>query len=403
MDTTDTTDTTMSSSVDATDTREAALRRDERRGMALITALFGIVVIAVVVSGAFFTSTQEYRGSRNELVEQRAFAVAEFGLNSEISNWDRARNLPGGMATGDIDSNRVYPTVGDTAFIKVTRLGDNTYWVVSEGQASMGKPLLESRRQTGAFVRIAYPSIKPKGAITAAGNVKLIGSALVDGDNHDPAGWSQCAAIPGTTVPAVVVPPGKTVSYLPPNIGSTPGIVYDPAAADSNTYVRYGSESWTSLVTGADITLPGGVYGTDIFPVGTATTCDRSTPFNWGEPLRPGDVAGCYNYFPIIYATGDLHVNGTARGQGILLVNGSLDINGALDFYGLVIVRDDLNKGNGTAKIQGAVFAANMELGDPTWVSGAQDVFYSRCAVESVLRGSAILERVKQRGWAQIF
>ena len=64
----------------------------QRRGVALITALFGVVVLAVMMSGMYFTSNQEYRGTRNALVEQRAFAVAEFGLNSEVSKWDRARN-----------------------------------------------------------------------------------------------------------------------------------------------------------------------------------------------------------------------------------------------------------------------------------------------------------------------
>jgi hypothetical protein len=381
-----------------------ARRRNDRRGIALITALFCIVVIALVISGAWFTSTQEFRGTRNELVEQRAFAIAEFGLNSEISNWDRSRNLPGGMAVGAIDSTKIYPSSGDTAWVKVQRLGDNTFWVTSDGEANIGRPLLESRRQTNAYVRIAYPSITPKGAITAAGDVTIKGSAMVDGDNQDPPGWTQCASIPGTTVPAVVVPPGKTVDYKPGNIGSTPAVVYDAAAADSNTYVRYGSESWNSLTSNADVQLPGGVYGTDIAPDGTASTCNTGNPLNWGEPLRGGSaVAGCLNYFPIVYSASSLHINGKGRGQGILLVNGDLQINGQFEWYGLVVVRDDLNKGNGTAKIQGAVYAANTNLGDPTWVNGNQDVFYSKCAAESALRGSAILVRVKERGWAQIY
>jgi FlaG/FlaF family flagellin (archaellin) len=381
----------------------AASLREDRRGMALITALGGIVVIAFVIAGAFFTSTQEYRGSRNELVEQRAFAVAEFGLNSEISKWDRSRNLPGGMATGEIDSNLVYVAAGDTARVKVTRLTDNTFWVVSEGQANIGRPLLESRRQTGAYVRIAYPTITPKGAITAAGDVRLTGSAFVDGDNNDPSGWTQCADIPGSTVPAIVVPPGHTVSYLPQNIGSTPAVVYDATAADSNTYVRFGSESWNSLVLNADIKLPGGQYGQDILPIGTETSCDYSSDFNWGEPWRPGSTTGCYGYYPIIYSASSLKINGNGRGQGILLVNGDLEINGLFDFYGLVIVRDDIYKGNGTANVYGAVYAANINLGDPTMMNGNKTLFYSKCAVESALRGSAILVRVRQRGWAQLF
>jgi hypothetical protein len=128
----------------------------QRRGVALITALFGVVVLAVMMSGMYFTSNQEYRGTRNALVEQRAFAVTEFGLNSEISNWDRTRNQLVNFGIGAIDANQVYVAEGDTAWVKVTRLTDNSFWVVSEGVANMGNVNLESRRQTSAFVRIAY-------------------------------------------------------------------------------------------------------------------------------------------------------------------------------------------------------------------------------------------------------
>ena len=381
-----------------------ALEGTDRKGIALITALFGIVVLAIMMSGIHFTSTQEFRGTRNALVEQRSFAVAEYGLNSEISNWDRGRNIPEAFPSGTIDSNQVYVASGDTAWVKVTRLTDNTFWVVSDGRASIGNANLEARRQTSAYVRIAYPSITPKGAITAAGDVRLQGSALVDGDDTVPAGWSDCPVTPAATVPAIVVPPTSTVTYNPSNIGSTPEVEYDPAAADSNTYVRYGSENWITLTSNADIKLSGGNYNSDIEPVGTATTCDKSSDWNWGEPLRPGAVIGCYGYYPIIYASGSLHLNGNGYGQGILLVNGDLEINGKFEFYGLVIVRDDVTKGNGTAKIHGALYAANLTLDTSlSWVTGNQDVYYSKCAVETALAGSAILVRVTQRHWAQVF
>ena len=381
-----------------------ASEEGERRGVALITALFGVVVLAIMMSGMYFSSNQEYRGTRNALVEQRGFAVAEFGLNSEISNWDRARNQLQAFPIGAIDSNQVYIASGDTAWVKVSRLTDRTFWVVSEGRANMGIVSLEARRQTSAYVRIAYPTINPKGAITAAGNVNLQGSANVDGDDMNPLGWTNCDATLAPTVPAVTVPPGATVNSGPMNITSTPAVSYDSAAADSNTYVRYGSESWNSLTTNADIKLAGGIYNANIQPVGTATTCDKSGNFNWGEPRRPGVVIGCYGYFPIIYVSGSLKLNGDGYGQGILLINGDLEINGLLEFTGIVIVRDDIVKSNGTAKITGAIFAANLSIGDPlSWMTGDQDVQYSNCAVQSALSGSAILVRVTQRHWAQVF
>jgi hypothetical protein len=380
--------------------------------MALITALFSIVVLAIIVSGVFFTSQQEFRGARNALVEQRSFTVSEFGLNSEISNWDRTRNLPGNFPIGSIDANQVYVAEGDTAWVTVTRLTDNSYWVVSDGKASMGTPKMEARRQTSAFVRIAYPTITPKGAITAAGNVMLQGAATVDGDDTNPALWTQCPITPGATVPAVTVPPSKTVTYNSQNILSSPAVQYDTAAADSNTYVRYGTESWQSLTANADITLPGGTYGQNIEPTEIPASisppipesCDRSNKLNWGEPFRPGTADTCYDYFPIIYVDGSIHLDGNGRGQGILLVNGDLEVNGLFEFYGIVIVRNDITKGNGTSKIYGAVFAADIDLGNTSsWFTGTKDVYYSDCAIQSALRGSAILVRAKERAWVQVF
>jgi hypothetical protein len=386
---------------------------DGRRGAALLMALFAIVVLATIISGAMFVSQQGFRASRNTLVEQRAFQVAEYGLNAEVSNWDRSRNLPPptGMAVGDTVTTRIYVAAGDTARVAIKRVSDLGFWVVSEGHANIGSMALESARQTGAYVRVAYPAINPKGAITSAGNVRIQGAGEANGYSTSPTGWSQCASLPNDTVAAVVVGPTGTVTSGPTNITSTPGVVHDSAAADSNTYVRYGTESWNSLTANADIKLPGGVYTSDIEPIGNDSTCfntlalNPNWQLNWGEPLRStGYIKGCSNYFPIIYVQTSLKIAANARGQGILLVNGDLEVQGTLDFYGIVIVRDDILKSAGTARITGAVFAANLSEVLPTsWLTGDQDVMYSRCAIESALRGSGILVRAKERHWAQIF
>jgi hypothetical protein len=209
----------------------------------------------------------------------------------------------------------------------------------------------------------------------------------------------------GPDLPAIAAPPGAKVTYKAKNIPSAPAVVYDAAAADSNTYVRFGTESWNSLAANA-IQLPGGGYGTDIGPSTDAGgKCNMLDQSNWGEPFRGGGtVAACAGYFPIIYLNGNSQINGKGRGQGILLVNGDLKINGTFDWVGLIIVRDDIDKGNGSANVTGAVMARNVSLFDGGSIfNGTQDVQYSKCAVESALRGSAILQPVRERSWAQLF
>ena len=381
-----------------------------RPGVALLTALLGVVVITVMIVGGFFATTQEFRGSRNQLVEQRSFAVAEYGLNYEVSSWDRARNLnppaPGAMAIGSAVAWRRYVSGDDTAFVTISRLTPTTFWVVSEGRAQMGNGALESRRRTSAFVRLAYPTLDASAAITAAGNIDVRGASTITGVNTDPSGWASCTEWSGGEEHAVRVPPGATVDYAESNLPGTLDVEYDAAAADSNTYVRYGSETWNSLTANADIRLSGGTFNSNIIPTGTATTCTASTT-NWGEPHRVATgseviVPGCYSHFPIIYSASSLRINGNGRGQGILLVNGDLEIDGDFQFYGIVIVRDDIERGAGTAAIHGAVFSRNATVGDASLWAGTQDVHFSKCAVENALRASAILTRVRERHWTQL-
>jgi hypothetical protein len=385
--------------------------RRARRGAALPLALLLLVVMSVVSAGAFVAARQTFRGGRNAVVEQRAFGVAEFGMNQEVARWDTRRNLPvskGGMAIGGVDSTPVYVAAGDSARMRITRLSDMIYWVESVGRASIPNPALTSVRSVGALHRLAYPTITPRGAVTTAGNIRLQGSATVDGRDNVPAQWTaaECADMRGPDLYAIAAPPGATVQYQAGNITSPLSVLYDPVAGDSNTYVRYGTESWNSLAAAANVKLLGGQYGTDILPSDSSGVCLTSSMMNWGEPFRGGSdyVAACTAYFPIIYVNGDLQLNGKGRGQGILLVNGNLRINGTFDFDGLIVVRDDIDKGNGSATITGAVMARNATFADGgSWINGNQTVSYSKCAVESALRGSAILVRVRDRSWMQVY
>jgi len=377
-----------------------------RRGMALILTLIVVVVLAILSTGAIISSMQDFRGGRNALVEQRAFAVAEYGLNAEISDWDRSRNLPPptGMAIGAIDSANVFVAETDTAKVFIQRLTDNTFWVRSVGRASIGNEQLEAQRMTNMVVRIAYPTINPGGAITTAGNIRVQGSATVTGRNTNPSGWTQCASIAGRDTFAISYAPGRNVDIQRMNL-VTGGVNPDPAAGDSNTYVRYGTESWNSLVAAADIKLPSGSYGPE--PVGTASTCSYGSTMNWGEPLRVSGggatyTAGCKDYFPIIYINGNATLS-RGRGQGVLLVNGDVRTVGNFQWYGLIIARDDIVKGAGTFDLWGSAMSRNANVQDGNDIVGNSNFQWSKCAVESALRGSAILTRTKERSWVQLY
>src|SRR5205823_14473556 len=106
-------------------------------------------------------------------------------------------------------------------------------------------------------------------------------------------------------------------------------------------YFNDGSQSRTSMVAQSNLSVSGTM--TNVQPSFNAdSSCNTSDVGNWGDPNRAallGGVAGrCEGYFPIIYAPGNLAVNGRT-GQGLLLVAGNLSIQGNFTFYGQIITR----------------------------------------------------------------
>src|SRR5690606_22105835 len=138
-----------------------------------------------------------------------------------------------------------------------------------------------------------------------------------------------------------------------------PDTARDASIGDS-TFLEYGDLGWEDLVAlakadGMDLTSLGSNPANPA-PVASGNVCDASVPTNWGEPWRSsaqgsGFVAACTDYFPLIYHEGPLRLQGTGRGQGILLVgkieynadgtvasmSGDLDLRGTFTFNGIII------------------------------------------------------------------
>jgi hypothetical protein len=402
-------------------------RLRSRPGFAMFMALGALVIIAVLIAASSFVTLQESQAGQNQLVQSRAFASAEFGLNKIQADWDKTPNMA--MANGT-SYDMLYTTNNgkDTAKVRMTRLNDETFWLVSEGRSKVGDATNAARfavKRVGAILRLRIPTIKAEGAITAGGNVVVKGGADIYGDNQDPPGWGSaasgdCNGIAGSNKAGVVVPAGSTVTTQGSSTvqggGYPDGWRTDPLAADQNTYVRFGDETWNTLTSQANVTLQGdNTIGSNIYPTVTppivGTDCNKSNTLNWGEPWRVGAdghtiadvVAPCQNYFPIIYSNGNLHLNGSGHGQGILLVNGNVEINGHFEWYGLIIVTNDIVRGNGSATIYGGVMAKNEVKADESIISGTTTYNYSACALERAMRGSAQVVQAKERAWTELY
>lgn len=84
-------------------------------------------------------------------------------------------------------------------------------------------------------------------------------------------------------------------------------------------------------------------------------------------------------------------------------MNGDVRLTGNFQWYGLIIARDDIVKGNGTFDLWGSAMSRNANVQDGNDIVGNSFFRWSKCAVESALRGSAILTRTKERSWAQLY
>lgn len=384
-----------------------------RRGFALMMALGALVIIAVLIAGSSYIGLQESRLGQNQLVQSRAAAVAEYGLNKIQSDWDKTPNLS--MQNGETYSLAYAVSGMGACDVKMTRLNDETFWIVSEGRASFGDAVSVSRmavKRVGAILRLRIPTIEANAALTSGGTVNVTGNAKVLGDDANPSSWGGECAAPGAAAPGIVVPPGLTVNV--DGASTVSSWTTDPVAADPDTYIGYGEENWNTLTAQANFSV--GSAGTTYQPnpnprpVLTAdeTACNKADPSNWGEPLRTsGSIALCYNFFPIIHVKGNLQLQ-HGRGQGILMIEGDLRITGNFEWYGIIIATGSIINGAGTPKIFGAVMAASnlLDEADEPGSSTARGTItyqFSRCAVTRALRGSAQVVQAKERAWAELY
>ena len=372
-----------------------------RKGMALGLVLIAITVISVLIVGAYYANVQEYRLGANGLTQNRAMTAAEYGHGVVYQNWSRTWNS---YKAGTTFVRGYVPGDGSLDSVRITKLNNLSYLVVSEGKSGIG-PHGGARRRAGLLVRLSVPQISMLGAITTKGTVKIGGSTTISGRDTSFAGWNCPPA--GAPVAGAVVPSYSNLSYGGTCPGGTciqgsPLVSAVPAAADSNTYFSYGGMKWSDLVAMADKSVSGTMTG--VGPVIAAGLCKTSDSKNWGDPARNVLLPGaCENYFPVIYAPGDLSINGNV-GQGILLINGNLSIQGGFSFYGPVISRGTVKLTGTGNHINGSVLAANVvDSTSTSLLSGNSAIQFSRCANNVALQRTALPAKAPQRSWSELF
>jgi hypothetical protein len=376
-----------------------SIRKNEG-GFALAGAILALTVIAAMIAGAFFAARQELSIGRSSQTYQRAFGVAEAGLDRAIAAWQANITTLNGLTAG-ATAGPFVTTVGTSGTDSswVTRLNDQLFLISSTGSSA------GSRRRLAALARLQVINMALNGALTTRGQLRVGGSSFIDGVNQAPVGWG--CSLPTDTVAGIYTRDSSQITTSGCTnyscVRGKPKIQNDASINDS-TFFQFGDMQWSDLTSMASVILPANIGTlTGVGPTLSGLACNTANIRNWGEPGNPPPtftVVVCRTYFPIIYAQGNLKITG-GRGQGILLVEGNLDVQGRFEFYGPVIVRGELNTQGTGGHFNGGVMAANVHL-DQSDVLGNAVITYSSCAILEALRFNSPGRLIGQRAWAEV-
>lgn len=378
-------------------------RSSNRPGFALAVALAAIVIIGAIITGMFFTSTQEYRISRNSALQARALTTAEYGMNSIVGTgqWQPGWNTG---VNGLLGTTVYSPGDGGLDTVRVSKLADGMFLVTSTGRVGPAGGA-QARHRLGGLVTLAVPQLNMLAALTTKAQVKLGGSSFLDGNDDSVSNWSCPPLGPG--LPGLVLPDTTKITTAGCNnlscVAGSPKVAQDPAAAKDSTYFNYGPGlDWSTLTGSANKTYNSGSTINGLGPSIAAGACNTGDPSNWGDPLHANPaMTPCQTYFPIIYAKGDLQITGGV-GQGILLVEGDLSVQGGAEFYGPVIVKGSLKTAGTGGHFNGGVMAANVDLEQSTLLGDAV-IHYSSCALKKALNGAASPMFLTRRSWTELY
>jgi hypothetical protein len=380
--------------------------RSRREGFALATTILALLVVGAIVTGGFYAASQEGQVARASGAAEDALFVAETGMNTTISAATLA-NLQTIPLNTSVTRPAVNVTVGTTVVgnytMNISRVADKLYLFRSRAIVTKGGRYAGATHVVSNMIRVRNANFDTEAAIQVYGNLVVGGNADVDGDDMFPLQWAGAGCPPlDASTDAVNANPGASVTTQ--GSGTITGTVDQSTPLDTANFTVFGDVTWADLIAVKDKTY---ANGATVGPVPVWTTlppvCKTSVLDNWGHPQDPTNP--CFNYFPIIYAEGDMHISSGGFGQGILLVEGDLEIQGGFNFYGVVVVL-------GRIRIQGTgghVFGTTLAYGEgdvstTNATFGNAELRYSSCAIERAMLNSPLARAVpiRHRSWMDI-
>ena len=366
---------------------------DRRRGFTLATVLYFVVVVGVLAATVLAATRRLSPAGDRVALDTQLLAAAESAVYGELADWptsERAR-----LRVGTTFSRTVAAiSPAQEILLHVTRLSTRVYSLVADARAANG-----IARRVNLILRVPFPRAPLSGALVSAGSVLLGQNVRVIADSTDCGAGQQAA---------VMLAPGARV--LPTDgqpFPTAPSVVETPLAADSATYMRIGGASWDDLAARADVVLARDAHVTPT-PRISVDRCVESES-NWGEPIDAEPNSPCAPSVPLVYAQGDLHIDG-GRGQGTLLVNGRLRIAGPFLYSGQIVARGGIESLSDGVELTGIVMSAARDVSDTSHgVNASVALRYattlraSGCDAQHGIASWLEPRVVRDRAWSELF
>ena len=140
------------------------MEHKKKRGFALPVAVFALVIVGVITTGAFFIARQEGRIGVASEYAGMAFFLTEQGLVDLMDDWNPA--LFGALPFwGDTTVTENYPGLGIVT-TRVTRMTDYLYFVDADGTVTRGGAMRSgASRRVGVTIRFVTADIAPPAAL----------------------------------------------------------------------------------------------------------------------------------------------------------------------------------------------------------------------------------------------
>jgi hypothetical protein len=376
---------------------------DSRRGFALATTVFVLVVLGVLATGGFYLARQETRMGVASKRATSAFYLAEAGTNQVMSEWDLERfGSLSYWATANVSDS----TENGVWSVNVTKMTDRLYFLGATGGIPQGSSVYGGTgRMLGVVARLNTAEISPEAALTTRGKTDIRGTAQVHGEDRVPPGWGTVCPDQLENKTGILTNNRNDVKYTGAgNVSGDPKVSEADPPLDDAYFNQFGELSWSDLTSMADIQIPGGTINQTMPDSTAAGVCltGQGYPTNWGNPLDP--AAACGDYFPLIHIAGTGLIQSGGVGQGILLVDGNLDLRGNFVFHGIIIVQGNFETQGTGNRIYGGVMASNAAF-DLQKLTGGSVVEYSGCASSRAVllnRGLTRVRPIDRRSWVDL-